>query len=1081
MQCPHSNAISNTMLLGTGLRSCCIRLVTFMTRNCVPLVALLLTLRCAGTFAADQVDFSRDVLPILSDRCYSCHGPDEAARKAKLRLDTREGAFAARKDRVTISPGKPSESELVRRINSHDADEVMPPGSLNRPLSREQIALLTAWVEQGAAWGKHWAFVAPTQPVVPQVKQAAWVKNPVDAFVLARLEHEGLAPSVEADRPTLIRRVTLDLTGLPPTPAEVESFVTDSAPDAYEKLVDRLLASPRYGERMAVDWLDLARYADTHGYQMDRYRAMWPYRDWVIAAFNQNLPYDQFATWQLAGDLLPNSTKPQRLATAFNRLHMQNEEGGIVAEEFRVAYVVDRVNTYATTFLALTTECSRCHDHKFDPITQKDFYSLFAFFQNIDESGQTTYFTDATPVPALLLSTAGQDAELADLRQQIAHAEEKLKSLRQSSTDDFSRWLKSRGKVPVPPGLVGSFDLDAIVDGKLANAADAGKPGKPVENPQVTDSAFGKAAQLDGENGFVFPGVGHFTRADGFSFALRICNTLNLQNAVVVHHTKAPIDAGSRGYELLIEDGKFAVGLHHMWPGNSLKIRAKKPLESQQWTHVAVTYDGSSRATGLRIYVNGEPAEVDVIRDGLTKDITYGGGEPDLAIGHRFRDAGFKGGMVNAFRVYDRAITPLEVKQLADGKSFNQVWQAPAENITPAQRSALEEYFFTVEHAPSRELAKKLHALREQERDLVNPIPEAMTMKELPKPKPAYVLKRGAYDAPGDAVAADTPAELSRLKADRPHNRLGLAQWTFDDDNPLVGRVAANRLWQQMFGIGIVATSDNFGSQGSQPTHPDLLDWLACEYRATGWDTKRMLRTIALSATYRQSSRADDSLRARDPANELLARGPARRLSAEMLRDQALAFSGLLTEKIGGPSVKPYQPDGLWDVAMGKPHYDQGNGDDLHRRSLYTFWKRTVPPPAMMTFDAADRSYCTARRQSTSTPLQALALLNDVQIVEAARSMSGRMFKEGGAAMSDRAAWMFRLATGREPSERQLQTLVTLYDEQRDLFAAHPDAAKQLLAVGEANVDGSIDPADLAAGTVLAQAILNYDQTVMRR
>jgi mono/diheme cytochrome c family protein len=1063
---------------------------------------------------ARAVDFNRDIRPILSDNCFQCHGPDEKARKARLRLDVKEGAFAPRQDGPpVIVPGRSAASELVRRITAPDPDDVMPPPESNRQLTPRQIELLTRWVEQGARWDQHWAFVAPARPALPPVKNRRWPRNGIDYFVLARLEKERLPPAPEADRERLIRRVSLDLTGLPPTPAEVDAFVRDRAPDAYEKVVDRLLASPRFGERLASEWLDLARYADTHGYQMDRYRPMWPYRDWVIRAFNGNLPFDQFVTWQLAGDLLPDATKDQRLATAFNRLHMQNEEGGIVEEEFRVAYVVDRVNTFGTAFLGLTLDCSRCHDHKFDPLTMRDFYSLFAFFQNIDESGQTVYFGEVMPVPTLLLSTAAQDATLAELKRRITVKEREVAALREQARGAFERWLgvvDRAGLAKKAAGLVGAFSFDEVVSNKVANAAEAAKPGKVQDSFQLVPGRGGQAALLDGENGFTFPGLGAFTRADPFTLALWLATPTNAPRLVVAHKSRAWMDAGSRGYEIVLEDGHVAVGLHHMWPGNALKVRTRAALPTNEWTHVAFTYDGSSRAAGVNVYVNGRAAAVKVIRDGLWKDFTYGGGEPDLAIGHRFRDNGFKGGRVDEFQVFNRALTPLEVAHLAGRGDFTEALTVPVAALTAAQRDALFDWFLATVHEPAQKLAAELHALRAGQSRFIEPIPEAMVMEEMPQPKPAFLLKRGAYDAPGERVAADTPRALPPFPAGAPRNRLGLARWLLDPGHPLLARVTVNRAWQMMFGHGLVTTSDNFGSQGAPPTHPELLDWLAREFVEPGtavevlnrstvgsegaaavqrfndstprpWDLKRLLKLIALSATYRQSSVAAPDLLARDPPNALLARGPARRLSAEMLRDQALAVSGLLVEKLGGPSVKPYQPPGLWEIAMGNPKYDQGQGDDLRRRSLYTFWKRTVPHPVMVTFDAADRSNCAAQRQSTSTPLQALALLNDVQIVEAARHVSQRMLTEGGQTLDDQVAWAFRLVTGRRPAAREAAVLKQLFTEQRGLFAADPPAAAKLLAVGEAkNVEG-LDRVDLAAGAALALALLNHDEAVLRR
>ena len=1042
----------------------------------------------ASAHAAQYVvNYDRQILPIISDNCYKCHGPDEKARKAHLRLDTKQGAFGVIEGKTIISPGKLDASELIRRISSTDPDVKMPPANSGRKLTETQISLIKMWVEQGAKWELHWSLVPPRRPALPGVENQKWCRNAIDRFVLAKLEEQHLKPLDECAKGTLLRRVTLDLTGLPPTPAELEAFLADKSPDAYEKVVDRLLASPRFGERMATIWLDLARFADTHGYQSDRYRPMWPYRDWVIKAFNQNLPYDEFVTWQLAGDLLPDASKEQRLATAFNRLHMQNEEGGIIEEEYRVAYVVDRVDTFGTAFLGLTFECSRCHDHKFDPITQKDFYSLFAFFQNVDESGQTSYFTNPIAVPTMVLSDDATDRKIQSLRMQIATKESELKSIRDGAWYSFSHWLEQhRDESPKISGEIAHFDFEQIKGGRIANLVDEKKPGKAVEGPKLVEGRFGKAAELSGENGFAFPGIGTFTRADPFSLSIWLKTPSHEPRMTVVHHSKAPIDAGSRGYELLLESGHVAFGLHHMWPGNSLKVATKEVVPIDQWTQVTATYDGSSRAAGIHIYIDGRDVPLDVIRDGLHKDITYtvdSDGEPDLTIGYRFRDNGFKDGEVDEFRAFDRELLALEVSNLYE----HSLATAPHRSPLPegegekAQRQALFDYFIATAYQPALTATKELHELRQEQNALTNPIPEIMVMQEMPHPKQAYVLKRGAYDARGEEVFAKTPAVLPPMPSSAPHNRLGLANWLFEADNPLTARVEVNRLWQQMFGRGIVETAENFGSQGSPPTHPELLDWLAVEFRESGWDVKHVLKLIAMSATYRQSSRAPRQLLADDPDNHLLARGPARRLTAEMLRDQALFDSGLLVEKLGGPSVRPYQPAGVWDVAMGRPKYDQGHGEDLHRRSLYTFWKRSVPPPAMLAFDAPDRNYCVARRQSTSTPLQALALLNDVQITEAARLISHRMMTEGGKTLDLRVAWMFRLVTDREPGVDELAILKQIFIEQRDLFASDKESARKLLAMGEAKNDPSVDPIDLAAGTVLAEAILNHDEAVMRR
>lgn len=1036
--------------------------------------------------SGQTIDFGRDILPILSDKCLHCHGPDAGARKANLRLDTRDGAFRLKKGKAVIIPGKADDSELIQRIFSKDDSEMMPPPDSKRSLSEKQKSMLKKWIDGGARWEQHWAFIAPRRPALPEVNRQAWVKQPVDRFILAKLESAGLKPQGEASKEAWLRRASLDLTGLPPTLIELDSFKADQSSNAFEKQVDRLLASPRYGERMATDWLDLARYADTHGYQMDRYRPMWPYRDWVVKAFNQNLPYDQFVTWQLAGDLLPHPSKEQRLATAFNRLHMQNEEGGVIEEEYRVSYVVDRVNTFGTAFLGMTFDCTRCHDHKYDPFTMKDYYSLFSLFQNIDESGQTSYFTSSMPVPAMVLSDETTDKKLNELQRRIDEIiSEQNRKKASPDLSEYQQWRQKRTNVE-SHGLVSSFSFDELEKNRTPNQLSAKQAGQAHEQPKLVPGHSGQAVLLDGENGFEFTGIGHFSRTDPFSISLWIKPPAATPRAVVLHHSKAPIDAGSRGYELLLEENRVAFGLHHMWPGNSLKVVGRQPLAPGEWTQITVTYDGSSKASGIRLYQNGQLQQTNIVRDGLFKDITYGGGEPNLALGFRFRDNGFKGGIVDELRLFGRELSALEAIYEYSPSSAKAIWDKPYEQLSKPEQTLVFDYYVANGSTSQAGYRQQLSGLRKQLNDLIAPIPEAMVMQELPTPKPAYILKRGAYDAHGERVTGNTPGIFPPMKADMPRNRLGLARWLVDASHPLTARIIVNRLWQQMFGVGLVETSDNFGTQGARPSHPELLDWLAMEFAqpsdppAKAWDIKRLLKMIALSATYCQSSQAMAEALAKDSENKLLSHYPVRRLSAEMVRDQALAYSGLLVEKQGGQGVKPYQPAGLWEVAMGNPRYDQSKGTDLYRRSLYTFWKRTVPHPAMITFDAAERNVCIVSRQSTHTPLQALALLNDVQLVEAAKMLGQRMQQQPGT-LEDRLRWMFRTVTGRAVQPRELVVLARLWQEQRTIYTKDAEAAKKLLAVGEAKVDPQLPVDELAASTIVAQAMLNHDEVVQRR
>ena len=1029
----------------------------------------------------DHVDFNFHVKPILSDRCFACHGPDEEGRKAGLRLDTREGAYAALakdKDAFAIVPGKKSKSAIWHRIIAEDPEFVMPPPESKLEMTQQEIALIGKWIDQGAEWKDHWSFLPIEQPDIPKREKQSWGVNPIDRFVLEKLDEEGLSPATEARREQLIRRLSFDLTGLPPTLEQIDRFLADDGPEAYESLVDRLLSSPAFGERMATEWLDAARYADTHGYQADRYRRMWPWRDWVIDAFNRNLPFDDFGTWQLAGDLLPDPSREQILATAFNRNHMQTEEGGSVEEEFRVEYVADRTATTARTFLGLTMECARCHDHKYDPISQEEFYQFFSFFNSVDESGQTSHFTDAVPVPTLLLSSEEVDEQLSFLDRAIRQAESGETDIDQAA---YKKWLsrKSPPKLEPGKGLIGDFDFEKSGDNKIQNLVDRTKPALMYENPQAVAGRFGKGIELTGENGLIFKDLGAFSRSDPFSVSIWVKVGEVHEQAVVFHRSQAVLDAGSRGYQMQIDSGRVALSLTHMWPHNEIRVRSRQALPVGEWVHLTMTYDGASQAGGLRLFWNGKPEATDVLKDNLFKDILYERVDVNLTIGYRFRDRGLRGGVVDEFKVFDRCLTGVEAASLYGEDRLRTIWNKPAEERTAGEERELLELYRSHFDPEQSDYARKLKDLRDQQRKLIDTVPEIMVMKDLPKPRPTYILERGAYDAHGKRVEAGTPKAVLPFSAEFPPDRLGLAQWIFDSANPLTARVVVNRFWQMFFGKGIVSTPEDFGNQGALPTHPELLDWLAAEFMASGWDVKNLLKTIVMSATYRQSSTVSEVLREKDPANLLLARGPAFRLSAEMIRDQALAASGLLVNRVGGPSVKPYQPAGLWKEKSGRSYVpDQGEG--LYRRSLYTFWKRTSPPPNMMTFDATERNVCVVRRQSTSTPLQALVLLNDVQFVEAARLLAEDMVKYSGR-REERIEFAFRSLTSRRPTSEEEKVLLAMYEDQEREFAADDDSALALLQEGEMPVSEELPAGELAICTVLANAIMNFDEAIMRR
>ena len=1020
--------------------------------------------------AMDEVDFDREIRPILSDRCYVCHGPDAATRQADLRLDVREEALGV------LSPGNPADSELLRRILSEDADEVMPPPASKLSLSQRERQLIAAWITQGAEWKQHWAFAPRSQPALPEVRSMDLVAGAIDRFLLSRLEKEELSFAPLAAKEKLIRRVTFDLTGLPPTLGEIDAFLADDSPQAFENVVDRLLESDHYGQRMASDWLDIARYSDTYGYQVDRDRYVWPWRDWVIRAFNANMPYDQFVIEQLAGDLLPGATDDQILATTFNRLHPQKVEGGSTEEEFRVEYVADRTQTFATAFLGLTMECARCHDHKYDPISQQEYYQLFAFFNNIDESGLYSYFTRSVPTPTLALTSNAQKQSLAELQAKVdaISSQAPETSFDPGDAEAVEQALEVRGKPPIE-----------VVDFSQV----AGR------NTKTTDARGNPAVRLTGDDAVGLK-TGNFTRYQPFSVSLSIHVPDVKERAVVFHRSRAWTDAGSRGYQLLIENGKLSASLAPCWPRNAISVKTREPLPVNRWTDIAVVYDGSVDANGLSIFVDGKRAAVDVIKNRLTKNITGGGGN-HIAIGQRFRDRGLTGGQVSSFRVYDRQLSELEVGVLHDDETTRKSFQdaIAAGGLPPHQQQVLVEHLRlndSTEHDAHR---ARLRAAREQLCRSLDGLTEIMVMRELPEPKPAYILRRGLYSERLEEVSAETPAVFPAMDESLPKNRLGLARWLTSPEHPLTARVAVNHFWQLIFGQGLVRTPEDFGRQGAPPTHPELLDWLANDFVAHGWDVQRLLKQMVMSRAYRQSTSASQQLLQRDPANELLARAPAYRLPAEMLRDNVLAVSGLLVDKIGGPPVRPYELAASFKAS--KP--DKGEG--LYRRSLYTYWKRTGPAPVMLALDAAKRDVCRVKREHTSSPLQALAMLNGPQFVEASRALSQRLIHRHGKDQTDGIAIdMFRTLTSRTPSDVERSILTELFHAQREHFLDAPEAAAKYLSNGEygsyrrSTGDSAVggtgfdtqrmsdaDLATLAAWSSVANTLINHDECVTKR
>ncbi len=1018
------------------------------------------------TSAAEKLGFNHDIRPLLSDKCFFCHGPDPKNRKADLRLDVRDAAVEAK----AIVPGKPDESEIIKRILTTDADDHMPPAKSKLDnFTPAEAELLRRWIAEGAEYEPHWAFI----PIKPIAALKPGDGLPMDGIVSRALEMRGLKLQPEADRNTLIRRVSFDITGLPPSPQEIADFEKDTAPGAYERLVDRLLASPRFGERMAVDWLDIARYSDSYGFQVDREREMWPWRDWVIRAFNDNLPFDKFITWQIAGDLLPNATDDQVLATAFNRLHQQESEGGSVEEEYRVEYVCDRVQTFATAFLGLTFECSRCHDHKYDPITQKDYYGLFSMFQNVDEAGLYSFFTTSMPTPAAPLMDAPAKSKLAMLKRAVADEETKAAKLRDSKREAFEKWLNSRPEEIAIPGEIGRFHFDTLEKNKLANALDDKKPATLKGENKLAPGVNGQALQFTGDDPVDLQ-IGNFRSSEPFSISLWVKTPDKKDRAVVFHRSKAWTDAASRGYELLIEDGKLKWSLIHFWPGDAISIRTKAPLAFNEWTHVVVTSDGSGRAAGLRLFVNGVPAPTETLKDHLTRDITGGGGD-NISLGERFRDRGFKGGAMDDFRVFSRALSPLEALATFKPGEAKALLKKEATALGEPERKALLDYFLAT---ADEDWKKHLDALAKTRGEVVkftSAQKEIMVMRELPQPKTAYVLFRGEYDQRREEAPPVTPAALSPFPANAPKNRLGLAQWLIDPQHPLTARVTVNRIWQSILGRGLVKTTEDFGSQGARPLYPEVLDSLAGQFMQSGWNTKALVKSIVTSRIYRQRSIADAQTMADDPDNEWLARGPRIRLAAEMVRDNALASAGLLVERIGGPPVNPYEMSEAFKPA------NASGGDGVYRRSIYTNWRRTGPPPAMVAFDAPRRAVCTSKRERTDSPLQAFILLNGVQYVEAARVLGEKLHRDAKGNLPAMIEQGFLRCLSRKPDAKEIEITTRLYNEQLAHFRQTPAEADKLLKTGNAKGDAAIPLPEAAAAAVLAQALLNHDACIVKR
>ncbi len=1038
----------------------------------------------------EELDYNIDVKPILADKCFACHGPDKAKQKAGLRLDMASSAYAdlpENEGKVAVSPGDLRSSELFHRIISDDPEYMMPSPKSHLNLTPKEKAILIKWVKQGGEYKPHWAFVKPVKSDVPDNDEKNWkANNPIDNFVLDKLKQKGLHPLKEADKETLLRRLSFDLTGLPPTIAELDAFLKDKSPQAYEKQVNRLLGSAHYGEKMAVDWLDVARFADSHGYTVDRIRDMSPYRDWIIGAFNSNVPYDKFLHWQLSGDLMPKPNRDMIVATAFNRNHPQNMEGGIVEEEFQSEYVVDRTNTFGTAMLGLTMGCAKCHDHKYDPISQKNYYQLFSFFNNVKEAGQISW-DDALPTPTLMLPDKQKEKTLNYLKTLVNQQKKKLQHVEVEKGEAFKSWLNNRrfGKshknyIPAD-GLQAHYDFDK---GKLINTLNSGQAvmkreaGSPGDKPVFVNHENGKSLQLDGDNWLDLDQTGVFGRSEPFSIAINTVIPSNLKEGVIFHKCVAERLYNFKGYYLRMRANRLEISMVHTAPSNAITKVSRIEVPRNKWINLTLTYDGTSKAAGLKLYLQGNEMPMDITMDQLTKEILYskrGENQAGLQVGAWWRGSGFKNGKVDDILVYNRTLSPLEVSMLAKKTS----WQAMSQkaSFTPAEIKSLRQYYFSVVDEQAKAEGARLKSLNERLADSVENVPELMVMQEMPHPKKTFLLQRGNYDMPGEQVFPNTPESVLPFPKNLPKNRYGLALWATSAENPLTARVAVNRMWQNFFGVGLVKTSEDFGNQGEMPSHPELLDWLAVSFMESGWNVKQLTKMMVMSATYRQDSRADKSLRETDPENRWLARGPAYRMSAEMIRDNALMASGLLNLKIGGKSVKPYQPEGLWEI--NNVTYVRDTGSAVYRRSLYVIIKRSVPNPTLNTFDASERSYCVIRRQSTNTPLQALVTLNDPTFVEASRALGAEMCKVSDTRQAIAAT--YRKLTGRRPTAKELELLSTMQQLELRKFRQQQKKQTGWINTGQFQADSSTDRALLAANTVVASTILNSDASLTKR
>ncbi|MGY8768670.1 MAG: DUF1553 domain-containing protein [Pirellulales bacterium] len=1044
----------------------------------------VLTLSYLSSLAqgAEDVDFSRDIRPLLSDKCFHCHGPDENHREADLRLDQKEQATGEHDGLWAFKPNDIKESAAWSRISSKDPDEIMPPLDTNKTLTDKERDLIKRWIEQGAQWEDHWAYSAPKSAELPKTNNPAWCHNPIDHFVLEHLEAKGLSPTKEADRATLIRRVSYDLTGLPPSLTDLERFLNDKTEKWYEKMVDHYLATPDYGERMALAWMDASRYGDTSVFHADGPRNMWPWRDWVINAYNENMPFDQFTIEQIAGDLIENATPQQKIASGFNRNHATTDEGGAIAEEWRIDYVVDRVKTTSNVWLGMSLECAQCHDHKYDPFSQKEYYGLFAFFNQTSDPGMQSRKGNQTPT--VNVPNAERDTKVASLKTQQAEIDKKIKSRKTEATDELAKWIVSQtekasseeGSLPVE-GLSAHFELNETKGTAVSDSVNKDRKGEVKGKQLWQEGKFAGGFRVDKSNFIEINDVGDFERDEEISYGCWVKPQGNPSGVPIGKMNEAN---AHRGWDLHVAGGKVAVHIINTWPTNALKVTTKATIPADKWTHIFATYDGSSKTDGIKIYFDGKEQPWDIEQNGLSESIKS---KVPVKIGRRHTTSQFNG-IVDDVRIYNRKLEQTEVASLAGNDPIRVILLIENEKRTKTQNETVTNHFFATIDKPFIELTKQKNGLVKNVTDLEKIIVTSMIMGEQAKPRDTFLLMRGHYASPdkSEAIKPAVPSFLPPLPEGAPNNRLGLAKWMVDPSHPMTARVTVNRYWSMIFGRGIVSSVMDFGSQGEWPSHPKLLDWLASDFQQNNWNVKRTLKQILMSATYRQSSTIPPKVAEVDPGNILLARGPRFRLSGESIRDTALSTSGLLVNKVGGPGVRPYQPPGLWnEVSLGgNVRFTLDKGDNLFRKSMYIYWKRSSPHPGMMIFDAPTREKCVVQRALTNTPLQALYTLNGVQFVESARVFGERLMKEGGETNSDKIRFGYRLLTSHEPSDAATKTLTKLYKSQLARFQAAPEESKKLISIGETKVDESLDQADLAAWTTVANVLLNMDAALTK-